>query len=471
MADSPVSTTLLKLTADGSQLKQEIREEIDALRSLKTAAAEVGDIGAQVSALGPRGRELFGTYKAFGDTDAEALAAAQKKMTEDLLGGTEKAAVAQQNLNQAMQQGQAGREAMLMTLGRINPELATMMNVAMRGKEALAMMWNPFILGGAAALSSIMAAIDAVTRLIEEGKRAEEQWKQTTEAMQGDKDRRRKQQEDIGTTLARAGIFGKEDEARQIESKFLTEGLPAEAVREALPFAFDGAGQYVGDQAFVDLIGYADLGKGQLDASDAASRRKSMREFQREGRRSPAIREQRRAFYAGRQANRRGQAMMGDRSEIARYLQETEGLEGDALDRAVQDTMEVIGAGTVQWRDEKDAQGNPIDITMAGNRGEIESRQREAARRARAVGAISEQQFRQRGAAEFGLTWTGRQELGIRENAGTAPAAGVTTQKMETLLQQIVDNTARQSRPVVNVNMAKRGNAPMQTGATPRRSG
>lgn len=116
MSQAGDNTQLLKLTGDGSQLQATLGQAAGGMRQMEASAAQ---LDAQLRALDERGRELYGTFLAMGDSAPEALAAAQKQRTAELLSGESEerkaaAAIAQQAAAQtdaAAQQKAAAEEA------------------------------------------------------------------------------------------------------------------------------------------------------------------------------------------------------------------------------------------------------------------------------------------------------------------------------------------------------------------------
>jgi hypothetical protein len=336
---------LLKIDADAARAKQ-------ALAETKTGVEQLGQA-----------------------TSTAGGAEAVKQTTDALAGQGEAAGKAATETEKLAQQTDAfndGAAAMRTTLNAIHNPLSFLMNLATKGREAIAALLSPQGLAVAGLLATIMVVERAIQDVVRRVKEAEDRAKGALAALRQEQQKEAGRTEEIGDVLGRAGISSEAAVrgAALIERQMIGRGFKTEAVRKVLPLAVGPGGeQMVSDEELEQLAAMAEFAPEQI----AEARRPG--EVGR-ARRTTLDRIRRRAddvqmyqdAVAGRQS-RRQQAVQQNQAWAIRQKLEQAGevLPVGQEDQIIQDIIDLAENGSISrpdytvttgysaaWREEMD---------------------------------------------------------------------------------------------------------------------
>jgi len=356
--------TLLKVEGDASGAKRAAEEAVKAVESLdeKSAAAS--------SAMAETGQDV-----ASGMKEGEAAATIASESADG-------AALAFQT---------AGKEAaqMRLLLSRISPEAARLFDVFKHGQDIMGQVFlgsANHIIAAAAAVAMLTAAWNEAA---EAAQRARTEMEKVTALQENIRSRERARVEDVSEVMARAGKVGETvtGAATAIEKRMAGQGFAPETIRKVLPFAVDEAGQQVlTDEEIANLAAMETYGKGQLEFGKPKEMASRLRRAQRAAQRDPALVAKWRDAIRQKQERQTEAASRMVDADVAKILHEgPEDVPQDQLKEAIADIESVVTTGRVS--------GEELSLFWSGSDRLIWARrQRDAARRAQALGLIGNQE-------------------------------------------------------------------------------
>ncbi|GMU22835.1 MAG: hypothetical protein AMXMBFR13_29190 [Phycisphaerae bacterium] len=328
-------------------------------------------------ALSIREQELIGTFKAFGDSDEEARAAAARVVTQEILTGesaANRAADAHKKFGDSQQR--AGRQSVAFreVLMRLSPELGMLAELAQKGGDALGFMFTPMGAGAAAAIAGLSAFVGFLRSATAESERFTVAQQKLAEAMA-------KVTEMGARAMAEQGVASEEAaaQARPAILRLQERGLGDEAIQAVIGQAFDKTGQQVLTEEEIETLAIQEeFQPGVLkDQGLQGARAKAERERDKI--------EQQRKYLDQRRARENQRIQQLDVAAIRERLGKGAGaVPADQLDAAVEDVLGVVRQGDVG--------------TSPGSVGEFfsmpfdfQARQRSAVDRALKLGLIDRQ--------------------------------------------------------------------------------
>jgi len=367
--------TLLRIEGDASGAKKAAGEAKSSLQDLGDQSGATS--AKQASASVPATQAI--------EDQAEAVAA-DKRSFDDFAKsvGTSESEV----------------NALREVLGQVSPELAILGDVAIKGKGAMAALFTPAIMGGAAVLAAVWGVTKAISEMRKEAEEARQAYEEIQAAAQRARGATTERTEDVAEQLARAGISSDAAiaTAAGIQRRMRREGFKAEQVQAVLPFAVDAGGQQVlTDEEVQRLAAQEEFAPGQLQFGRTGEMQRVLERAQRRatGRRYGGdVEAQRRAILA-RSRREQQRVQQFDEAAVGRRLQQEEpGISDEEIDKAIQDMRNVYNKGRLD--------DSSLKVISAEDRLEYQRRQREAARRLSRMQIISGRRFRE--VADVSLT-------------------------------------------------------------------
>jgi hypothetical protein len=280
-------------------------------------------------------------------------------------------------------------------LGQISPELAGLLDIAMKGEGAFKTLFSGIGAAAITAAVSIQMITAALHAAAAAAARAQDEIKRVQAA--SDEARRRGQErtEELSDVLAKAGIVSEAatGKARGIEDRMLRQGFSQQAIRAVIPLAVDKAGeQILTDEELASLAAMEEFAPGKLAIQDprelARVRRKGLGFVTRR----PGLVGDWRQAIVNRQARQAAGVAQMDSEAIARTLTASgETIPAAELDQAVEDVKRLVTTGRVG--------DEGLNLFWAEtDRLAWERRQANAARRARSLGLLGNEAAVSRGA-------------------------------------------------------------------------
>jgi len=313
--------TLLRFEGDAEGAKKAARETREAVKSVGDATESAGKKTADTTKAATQ------AVKEQGEAAGEA-----KESFDDMAKGM----------------GTSEREANALkeTIGRLNPRLALLLDLVIKGKAAMAAMFSPFGLMVTAAIASVVVLGSTIKDTIAATRAARDEWEALQESQREGQSRSDEQGEQVADVLARAGISSPAavTKATGIKRRLERKGFSQRAAMAVLPLVVTPEGeQAVSDEQLQDLALRAEYGKGNLTVESGRDReRVRKRELRRI--RSPrgasdaqALRE---AFHA-RTARETERIQAGDRPSIAARMKR-QGEQFDTEEEEQQAITEVL---------------------------------------------------------------------------------------------------------------------------------
>lgn len=310
---------------------------------------------------------------------------ARKEQVKNYEETTKKVNEYNQSIDQSTESGGKFRDV----LGKINPELGDMAELATDGKDTIKSLFKSIDLGTVAAVAGIAAVVAALRDMMELWKQANEYAENFRRQMEAIIRMQQANQKARVQGLAAAGVGTQEaaDRARALEYRLVNEGFDEEAIRQIAPMIINAKGEL---EATMDeikaLAAQAEFGQlPTIDEPTAKGRYRARSQAARIRARYPAASQSWVKTIEQRRQNLLTRVNQMDRVAIGERLTQMEGIEGDDLDKAVEDLMDVVQEGMIEKED--------LDTGTYQGRLFWGMRQREAARRAKALRLLNDREF------------------------------------------------------------------------------
>ncbi len=365
--------TLLKIEGDASGAKAAAQEASKAVQNVAQASTQSTAVVSE-------------SAKGVAAQTGEAV----KKTGSALEEMGTKATKASDKTAGAGEKGKQSFEALKSVLGRINPELGSLAELAMKGQGALAGLLTPAGAAGAGIVAAIGGIITAIRELKAEAEAATLAYEKLMAATERHLSKSAGREESAADAMAKAGKVGNAavSKAAAIEKKLVGQGFKEESVRAVLPFAVDEEGNQILDDAQIQkLAAQQEFGVDQLKFDRPKDMARVLRGAQRSIDRDPQLVDKWVGAVHARIPREQARIAIGDRGAMAAKLGRDEpGLDQEQIQQAIRDVERIRDTGAI------DTEG--YHFTHSEDRLLWESRQVEAARRARSLGVISPEQMR-----------------------------------------------------------------------------
>jgi len=341
--------TLLKIEGDASGAKAAASEAKDALGELGQASAAPQGVAEAAAAfdelaakIGLTAEQAAALRKHLGDAGAAGVSQAGQQAGQ---AGTEF-----NRLAQTFGTSEKDARAFYATITRINPQLGMLMDGAMKAGESFAFLKSSLGLWTIGAVVAIGAVVKAIQFVRAESKKAQQQLDDLAAANERMRSAARAREGGVAATMAAAGMpAAATPKARSIAERLAEQGIDPTTAAQAAPFLVTPEGEAAtdADEAFRMA---AAMQAGQIQPSEARTpeqarraRERMQRQLARQRRREAA---ENAADQIAEQQAKRAEELATGRSveDIAKYLEDTEGLTGEeAKERATRIQEELQG--------------------------------------------------------------------------------------------------------------------------------